>query len=47
VASRGLDVFLYGMAHAKGVELRGQWEALERLRAWGLRTNPTSRRCRG
>jgi DNA ligase (NAD+) len=47
VASRGLDVFLYGIAHAPGAELGGQWEALERLRAWGLRTNPTSRRCRG
>ena len=24
-----------------------QWEALEALRGWGLRTNPASRRCRG
>ena len=27
--------------------MRSQWEALERMRDWGLRTNPTSRRCRG
>jgi len=33
--------------HAKGVALRGQWETLERLRDWGLRTNPASRLCDG
>jgi DNA ligase (NAD+) len=48
VARRGLDVFLYSLAHVAGVPApRGQWEALERMRAWGLRTNPASRRCRG
>jgi DNA ligase (NAD+) len=47
VAKRGLDVFLYAIAHLKGASLRGQWEALEALRSWGLRTNPTSRRCQG
>ena len=31
----------------KGASPRSQWEALERLRSWGLRTNPASRRCRG
>jgi DNA ligase (NAD+) len=48
-ASRGLDVYLYSVAHiaAKGVKLAGQWEALARLRSWGLRTNPASRRCQG
>ncbi|MBI3932831.1 MAG: NAD-dependent DNA ligase LigA [Acidobacteria bacterium] len=47
VAERGLDVYAYQVALAKGVTLRSQWEALERMRAWGLRTNPTSRLCRG
>jgi DNA ligase (NAD+) len=47
VAKRGLDVFLYAIAHVRGVELRGQWQALEQLRAWGLRTNPATRRCTG
>jgi DNA ligase (NAD+) len=48
VAERGLDVFLYQVAHVRGgAPLRGQWEALERLRGWGLRTNPAARRCRG
>jgi DNA ligase (NAD+) len=47
VARRGLDVFLYSIAHLRGAEVRSQWDALERLRGWGLRTNPASRRCRG
>jgi DNA ligase (NAD+) len=48
-AARGLDVYLYSVAHinTKGVKLAGQWETLERLRSWGLRTNPSSRRCQG
>jgi DNA ligase (NAD+) len=47
VAKRGLDVFLYAIAHVRGALPRSQWEALEALRSWGLRTNPTSRRCQG
>jgi DNA ligase (NAD+) len=45
VAKRGLDAFLYSIAHVKGAAPRSQWEALELLRSWGLRTNPASRRC--
>ena len=45
VAKRGLDVFLYAIAHVKGAAPRSQWEALELLRSWGLRTNPAARRC--
>jgi DNA ligase (NAD+) len=47
VARRGLDVFLYSIAHVTGASARSQWEALQLLRSWGLRTNPTSRRCVG
>jgi len=47
VARRGLEIFLYSVTNAREHGMRGQWEALERMRAWGLRTNPTSRRCRG
>jgi DNA ligase (NAD+) len=47
VAKRGLDAFLYAIAHVEGAAPRSQWEALERLRSWGLRTNPASRRCVG
>ncbi len=47
VAARGLDVFLYAVAHAKGARFQSQWEALQSMRAWGLKTNPNSRLCRG
>ena len=47
VEKRGLEVFLYGIAHLRGLEVASQWQALERLRSWGLRTNPQSRRCVG
>ncbi len=48
VERRGLDLFLYSIAHQRGgAPARGQWEALAALRRWGLRTNPTSRRCEG
>jgi DNA ligase (NAD+) len=47
VSKRGLDIFLYSVARVRGTRLTGQWEALESLRAWGLRTNPTSRLCHG
>ena len=47
VARRGLDIFLYSIAHLKGTRLAGQWEALRRLREWGLRTNRTSELCHG
>jgi DNA ligase (NAD+) len=47
VARRGLEILLYSIANAGEVGVTSQWEALERMRAWGLRTNPASRRCRG
>jgi len=47
VARRGLEIYLYSLTNARELGIRGQWEALERMRAWGLRTNPTSRLCRG
>ena len=47
VAERGLDIFVYGVARATGVELRGQWQALERVRSWGLKVNPSARLCQG
>ncbi|HEY6548232.1 MAG TPA: NAD-dependent DNA ligase LigA, partial [Vicinamibacteria bacterium] len=45
VEKRGLEVFLYSVAQLRGATLGSQWQALERMRAWGLRTNPESRRC--
>jgi len=47
VAARGLDIFLYSVAHAPGTALASQWEALQAMRAWGLKTNPNSRLCSG
>jgi DNA ligase (NAD+) len=46
-ASRGLDLFVYSIAHLEGASAASQWEALEKLRGWGLKTNPASRLCRG
>jgi DNA ligase (NAD+) len=47
VAERGLDVYLYSVARLDGPRLTSQWDALQHLRRWGLKTNPTSRRCEG
>jgi DNA ligase (NAD+) len=47
VADRGLDIFLYSIADMDGPRPRSQWEALQQLRAWGLKTNPSSRLCHG
>jgi DNA ligase (NAD+) len=47
VARRGLEILLYSIANAREVGVTSQWEALERMRECGLRTNPASRRCRG
>ena len=43
VKKRGLDIFLYSVAHVKGARLTGQWQTLQQLREWGLATNDTSR----
>jgi DNA ligase (NAD+) len=48
VRDRGLLIYLYSIAHLEGPGgPRGQWEALERMAGWGLRTNPDSRLCHG
>jgi DNA ligase (NAD+) len=47
VAGRGLDLYCYQVADVEGAAPVSQWEALSLLRAWGLRTNPTTRRCHG
>jgi DNA ligase (NAD+) len=47
VKKRGLDIFLYSVAHVKGARLTGQWQTLQQLGQWGLRTNDTSRPCHG
>jgi DNA ligase (NAD+) len=47
VARRGLEILLYSIANAREAGVGSQWEALERMREWGLRTDSASRRCRG
>jgi DNA ligase (NAD+) len=46
-ASRGLDIYVYSIAHVKGATIRSQSEALQRMSSWGLKTNPASRLCHG
>ncbi|MEO8501153.1 MAG: NAD-dependent DNA ligase LigA [Vicinamibacteria bacterium] len=45
VAERGLDLFLYSLAKISRGEPKTHGEALELLRALGLRTNPEIRTC--
>jgi DNA ligase (NAD+) len=47
VAARGLDIFLYSVAQAEGITIRSQWESLQKMREWGLKTHPASRLCHG
>jgi DNA ligase (NAD+) len=43
-AERELSIWVYGFGRAEGVELAGQWEALQWLRERGFRTNPLAER---
>ena len=45
VAERGLDLFLYSLARTSGPEPRTHSDALDLMRALGLRTNPEIRGC--
>jgi DNA ligase (NAD+) len=47
VAGRGLRIYVYSVVQAEGAAIRSQWEALEKMRSWGLNTHPASRRCHG
>jgi DNA ligase (NAD+) len=47
VAARGLDMFVYALAQGRPPSRRTQWDVLRTLSGWGLKTNPTSRRCHG
>lgn len=39
-ARRPLNIFLYGVGNAKGVEFATHWEVLQTLRGWGFPVNP-------
>ncbi|GIW39527.1 MAG: DNA ligase [Candidatus Binatia bacterium] len=47
-AQRPLDIFCHSPGLIEGgPKLESQWEFLEAIRRWGLKTNPLNRRCRG
>ena len=46
-ASRPLDMFCYAPGDLSGLPFETHWEFLEGLQAWGFKTNPLNRRCRG
>ncbi len=45
-AQRPLDIFLYGMGYIEGIEFKSQWEFLDFLPHWGLKTNKLNRLCK-
>ncbi|MDI6771565.1 MAG: NAD-dependent DNA ligase LigA [bacterium] len=44
-AGRPLQIFVYGVGFAEGVDLRTHWETLRWLREAGFRTDPHAARC--
>jgi DNA ligase (NAD+) len=45
-ATRPLKIFCYGIGEIRGKAFGSQWEILQALPLWGLRTNPLVRRCK-
>ncbi len=43
---RPLEIYCYGIGEVRGKEFKTQYEILQTLPKWGLRTNPHIRRCR-
>ena len=39
-ASRPLDIFVYTLNYAEGIEFKTHTESLENMKAWGLKCNP-------
>ncbi len=47
-AERELQIFLYGVAEARGVKFETHWEVLHTLPKWGLKVNTSlSKKCKG
>ena len=44
-AKRGLNFFAHSLGEYKGLDILTQWEFLNRLKEWGMRTNPHSKLC--
>ena len=45
-AERPLDVYLYEIMDARGLEFETQWGSLQLLKKWGLKTNPYVKKCK-
>lgn len=45
-AERPLEIYCYGIGEVRGKNFKTQYELLQTLPKWGLRTNPHIRRCR-
>jgi DNA ligase (NAD+) len=45
-AARPLEIYCYGLGEVRGHTFKTQWDILQTLPRWGLRTNPYVRRCR-
>ncbi len=45
-AARPLEIYCYGLGEVRGHTFKTQWDILQTLPRWGLRTNPNVRRCR-
>jgi DNA ligase (NAD+) len=46
-AERPLEIYCYALGEASGWAVETQWELLQTLPKWGLRTNPNVRPCHG
>ncbi len=46
VAKRRLNFFAHSLGDYQGTEIKSQWEFLEKLKVWGVRTNPHSKLCK-
>jgi DNA ligase (NAD+) len=44
-ATRPLEIYCYGLGEVRGHTFKTQWDILQTLPRWGLRTNPNVRRC--
>ena len=46
-AERPLDAFFYEIMLLEGDTVKTQWDALQKIKAWGLKVNPHVRKCDG
>jgi len=44
-AERPLEIYCYALGEVRGYTFKTQWEVLQTLPKWGLRTNPNVQRC--